>query len=160
MIILTNKNDKCVRLDHLQSTKKYVFHGSSIADLKIIKLSPATDKYRQNEFNNDAAVFASLQVAPSILFACLKGRKMPTDGTWGVGCESGEIVARIPSAWKKEAVKTSGYVYVLPAGDFVAEPNGWQVKSKNDQIPVDSVKVRFTYYEKLGGRIEWVADVV
>ena len=143
----------------------YVFHGSENPNIQLLEPRSAKDIDKSNKFNNDKAVFASINPRASVIFACMSYDKIPENkisGEWSVGCdEIDKIIARIPLKWKKFIYKNTGYVYVLDKTSFSKQESielGWQVKSDKAVKPIARVTVKFQDFEKLGGEIIWTSD--
>ena len=157
----SGENDTIKHLLKYQN-EGFVFHGSPNPDIKILEPRPATDVDKSNAFNNDTAIFATRRPEASVIFGCMSLANLPKaihNGSWSVGQENGEtIVSKIPKVWKEYVSNNTGYVYVLDGKDFSGEgetEGGWQVKSKNSAVPIARVKVSFSDFEKLGGKLIW-----
>jgi hypothetical protein len=151
----------------VQKLKKYqeegfVFHGSLNPNIEILEPRKAHDNDSKNTFNNDTAVFASIDPIPAVLFATLDFSDLPkeiSNGIWGIGSDekTGKLVATIPLIFKPYLQGKSGYIYVMKGSDLpLKQPGGsWMVKSKSAVKPIDKVKVYFEDFEKIGGEITW-----
>lgn len=142
--------------------QSYVFHGSPNPDIKTLEPRPATDVDKSNLFNNDTAVFATVNPVASIIFACMSLSEIPTEilnRSWSVTQDQNkQIVSKIPRTWKQYVENNTGYVYVLDGTNFTAEgetEGGWQVKSRQPVTPTSKILVSFSDFEELGGKLIW-----
>jgi hypothetical protein len=138
----------------------YVFHGSPKSNIEIFVPRKAIDNDKENTFNNDTAVFATTYPEACIIFACLNKLEDKLDSIrFAVYLsDNGYIVTDIEKKLKPYLKNLYGYIYVLPKDTFVYENDneGWQVKSKESIKPVDVIKVVFSDYSNLAGKINWV----
>jgi hypothetical protein len=138
----------------------YVFHGSPKSDIEVFFPRKAVDDDKNNTYNNDTAVFATTYPQACIIFACLNSLNNKLDSVrFSVYLsDDGDIVSDIDNSLKNHTRNLSGYLYVLPKDSFVYENDneGWQVKSKEIVKPIDRIRVVFSDYTLLGGKIKWV----
>jgi len=136
----------------------FLFHGSTNPNISILEPKAATDADKDNNFNNDTAIFATTLPEASVLFACNSIDIVPEKiggGTWVVEqAADGTITATFPKKWQPYITQNKGYVYILKQETF-SGAGGWQVKSKQAVTPTAKIEVSFPDFEKLGGRIIW-----
>lgn len=100
-------------LQELQTTGKYVFHGSDRDDIKALEPRQA---YSHGQPEGEPAVFAADVIEPPIFMAVLGSRKA---GGWGDRSLPGYGFYIDKATWDKaQAEDWHGYVYALPKETF------------------------------------------
>lgn len=136
--------------EYLERVRKmgFLFHGSDNKDIE--ELEPRYTFDPNSEKNTDTAVFATNNIAWTIIFGLYGGYK-----GWATSVRNGMVIARIPKKDKELVENTTGAVYVLPFNTFEKSGLGNQYKSKKPVKPISKVDVTLSDYYELGGRIEW-----
>ena len=113
------------RLQELEITGKYVFHGSPHGDIKILEPRqgrhiPDLSKPDTLMLDGDPAVSATPDAELAIFAAIVNSTNIPFSHTSGFGIRNGEKEFRISSYEALKAVDSKkGYVYVLNKHEFI-----------------------------------------
>lgn len=118
----------------------YVYHGSSVPDLKLIKKHKST---RMKEW-----VYACYSKAISIVFISKDGSDLFFSLSWNEKNYPIELVERKHGMFKK-IFNCSGYIYKLDASNFKENQTGWsaEVVSDKDEKVVSSEYIENIYDE-------------
>lgn len=128
---------KMDELKELERKKRYVFHGSSNGDTKILEPRQAISHGKPDGV---PAVFAAEVIEPAIFMAVLGNRHV---GGWGKGkIERGRFGFYVKKSDYQKAKKEQwhGYVYVLRREDF-DHYGAWEWRTSRPVKPVKIIRV-------------------
>lgn len=142
-------------LRRLESTGRYLFHGSPSEIEALEPRDPVTDA-TDNPENKRRAVYAYSSPALSIQRAIVDRSK--AEGEWdivgGTDPEKPDVPLLMTTA---NLPLGTGYVHVLPRGAF-RHAGGYQWVSESPVAPVDTVEVGPETYQELGGAHRIIAE--
>jgi hypothetical protein len=158
-------NNSNIEILENYSKQGYLFHGSPNGEIEILEPRPANDIDRNNEFNNDNAIFATDNLTSSIIFGVVSRDYLPEDikrfmwaTNWATENGVTEVTAKVHESWKFFIENYGkGYVYVLSTETF-KEKSGSQRKSKESVKPIDKVDVNLNDFYKAGGKLIFMTE--
>lgn len=116
---------------------KYVYHGSSVPNLKII------NKYKSTHMNN--WVYACYSKAVATIFISKQGSDLFYSLSGDGKNNKIELVERKPGMFKN-IFNCSGYIYKLDASNFKENQTGWSAEVVSDS---DEKVISFEYIENV-----------